>query len=118
MQFSFYPKIVWNIQSDMHVSIQGRVLYKTPHIRLGYPLDGDTYGIYVFFPHLDDERARKTTYLRTEEHKIWIDEIFLPSIMNTALLTLPSISPGGGKRPLTKLVLGRRRLPGGQRPTI
>ena len=34
MGFSFYPKIVWNIQSDMHVSIQGRVLYKTPHIRL------------------------------------------------------------------------------------
>jgi hypothetical protein len=80
IRFSFYPKITWNIKSDLHVSIQGSVLHKTPHLRLGSPLDGDAYSIFVFFPRLDEECPRRTTYLRTEEHKIWIDEILLPSI--------------------------------------
>ena len=80
IRFSLYPKIVWNIKGDLHVSIQCSVLHKTPHLRIGCPLDGDPYSIFVFFPHLDDEYPRRTTYLRTEEHKIWVDKIFLPSI--------------------------------------
>ncbi|KAH7393755.1 hypothetical protein BKA64DRAFT_756170 [Cadophora sp. MPI-SDFR-AT-0126] len=68
------------MKSDLYVLIQGSVLHKTPHLRLGSPLNGDAYSVFVFFPRLNEECPRRTTYLCTEEHKIWIDEIFFPSI--------------------------------------
>jgi len=79
IRFSLYPKLSWNIKGNLHIKIQGCVLYQTTHVRLGYVLDGESYSLYAVFPNLG-KGCRKTTYLRTEEHQTWVNRIFLPSI--------------------------------------
>jgi hypothetical protein len=63
----------------LHVKISDCLLHETPHLRLGSILDAESYSLFVVFPNLS-RGSQKKTYLRTEEHRTWVDEILLPSI--------------------------------------
>jgi hypothetical protein len=114
IRFSLYPKMSWNIKGNLHVKIQGCVLHQATHVRLGCVLDGESYSLYAVFPNLG-KGSRKTTYLRTEEHQTWVDQIFLPSIYEHCPFDVTQHFP---RSLLIRLVLGRRNRCGKQRRTI
>ena len=79
LYLSYFPTPVRNLQTNLHVFHQGQALNRIPHLRLGNGRQSPEFDVLVLFPGMA-HASRTTSFLRTDEHRLWVNRFLLPAI--------------------------------------
>ncbi len=101
IDISYHPQSSRNIHKDLRVTVNGRALHKTVHLRLGSGRRTPELGIYIYFPNIlmqtqgdrltgSGQYKRRSTYLTNSQHEVWVDKILRPAL-HSALRHRPDI---------------------------
>ncbi len=85
IDISYHPQPSRNIHKDLRVTVNGRALNKTVHLRLGSGRRTPELGIYIYFPNIlmqtqgdrladSGQYKRRSTYLTNSQHEVWVDK--------------------------------------------